>query len=93
MGRLKMEARKSRRNINIEEFVKFFTEKVKKEENVSFIKGNTKPEVEKLKNKIKMYQNNIRVAGKNPRNFNHPNGKKVHLNMEITITYSVYFVN
>ena len=44
-----MEARKARRNVNIEEFVKFFSEKVKKEENVSFIKGNDKPELEESK--------------------------------------------
>ena len=67
----KMEARRSRRRVNIEEFVKFFSEKVKKEENVSFIKGNTKPETEKLKNKIKMYQNNIKDAGR--KNFNRQN--------------------
>ena len=66
----KMEARKARRNVNIEEFVKFFSEKVKKEENVSFIKGSNKQELEKTKAKTKMYQTNFKETGRKPNESN-----------------------
>ena len=58
----KMEIKKSRRNVSIEEFIQFFAEKVKKEENVQFIKGTSKPESDKgavPKNKLKMCQSKI----------------------------------
>ena len=70
----KMEMKKSRRNVSIEEFIQFFGEKVKKEENVQFIKGTSKPESDKgvaTKNKIKMYQ--VKVKQQND-NFGNPRG-------------------
>ena len=64
----KMEIKKSRRNVSIEEFIQFFAEKVKKEENVQFIKGTSKPESDKgavPKNKLKMYQSKIKPQSNN----------------------------
>ena len=69
----KLEVKKSRRNVSIEEFIQFFAEKVKKEENVQFIKGSAKTESDKSntnKNKVKMYQTKVkstRVNYPNPR--------------------------
>ena len=55
----KMDLKKANKNVSIEEFIQFFSEKVKKEENVQFIKGSSKSDGEKgspHKNKVKMYQ-------------------------------------
>ena len=42
-----MDLKKSNKNVSIEEFIQFFSEKVKKEENVHFIKGSSRPEGER----------------------------------------------
>ena len=70
-----MEVKKSRRNVSIEEFIQFFAEKVKKEENVQFIKGTSKPESDKgavPKNKLKMYQSKIKPQSNNFGNSSRP---------------------
>ena len=59
----KMDLKKSNKNVSIEEFIQFFSEKVKKEENVHFIKGYSRPEGERgqlNKNRVKMYQGKFR---------------------------------
>ena len=38
----KMDLKKANKNVSIEEFIQFFAENVKKEENVNFIKGSSK---------------------------------------------------
>ena len=59
----KMDLKKANKNVSIEEFIQFFAEKVKKEENVHFIKGSSRSDVDKgptTRNKVKMYQGRIR---------------------------------
>ena len=59
----KMDLKKANKNVSIEEFIQFFAEKVKKEENVHLIKGSSRSDVDKgptTRNKVKMYQGRIR---------------------------------
>ena len=59
----KMDLKKANKNVSIEEFIQFFSEKVKKEENVHFIKGSSRVEGDKgpsPRNKVKMYQTKFR---------------------------------
>jgi hypothetical protein len=58
-----MDLKKANKNVSIEEFIQFFSEKVKKEENVHFIKGSSRVEGDKgpsTRNKVKMYQTKFR---------------------------------
>ena len=78
----KMDLKKSNKNVSIEEFIQFFSEKVKKEENVHFIKGSSRPEGERgqlNKNRVKMYQGKFREknpASSTPRGSNATSGMK-----------------
>ena len=59
----KMDLKKANKNVSIEEFIQFFSEKVKKEENVHFIKGSSRVDGDKgpsTRNKVKMYQTKFR---------------------------------